>query len=467
MIEALNEFLAQLVGYLWSLPLVCFLLGTGLFFSFFLGGIQLRGFFHAIQVVRGKYDNPDDPGEISHFKALCAALSATVGLGNIAGVAVAIKVGGPGATVWMILAGLVGMASKYTECTLGVMYRRVDEEGVVHGGPMHYISQGLKGRYSFLSDQVVNFLAAMFAVCCIIASLGAANMFQANQVAESLQNSFGVEPLHTGIVLALAVAIVIIGGIKRIGNVAGVLVPVMGLLYISGCLAIILLNIAELPRIISEIFSAAFTGTAAAGGFAGAAFRQVLVQGVRRAAFSSEAGMGSAAIAHSAAKTDEPVREGTVALLEPFIDTVVICTMTALVINITGVWTGDETGVKLTQAALDKSIPGLGTWFIPVAVALFAYSSMISWSYYGERSVDYLVGEKGIIVYKVIFCLFAICGALWSIDPILNFSDSALALMIIPNLFAMLLLAGVVRQATTEYFEKLESGKMPENEEEG
>ena len=424
-------------------------------------------FFPCHSSCAGKYDNPDDPGEISHFKALCAALSATVGLGNIAGVAVAIKVGGPGATVWMILAGVVGMASKYTECTLGVMYRRVDEEGVVHGGPMYYISQGLKGRYSFLSDQVVSFLAAMFAVCCIIASLGAANMFQANQVAESLQNSFGIEPLHTGIFLALAVAVVIIGGIKRIGNVAGVLVPVMGLLYISGCLAIIVLNIAELPRIVTEIFSSAFTGTAAVGGFAGAGLRQVLVQGVRRAAFSSEAGMGSAAIAHSAAKTDEPVREGTVALLEPFIDTVVICTMTALVINITGVWTGEETGVKLTQAALDKSIPGLGTWFIPVAVALFAYSSMISWSYYGGRSIDYLVGEKGILPYKVIFCLFAICGSLWSIDPILNFSDSALALMIIPNLFAMLLLAGVVRQATREYFEKLESGKMPENEEEG
>lgn len=444
--------LETLVGVLWGPWLVALLLGGGLFFTFLLGFVQLRGFKHAIDVVRGKYDDPNDPGEINHFRALCTALSGTVGLGNIAGVAIAIKIGGPGATVWMILAGLVGMATKYTECTFAVMYRKVDEHGVVHGGPMHYIEKGLGKKFKPLS--------IMFAVCCILGAFGGANMFQSNQVAAILEKSFSVPPLASGIVLAVLTGVVIIGGIKRIGVVAGTLVPLMGLSYVAACLLIIVLNITALPGVMLEILSGAISGTAAAGGFTGAALKEVLISGVRRAAFSNEAGLGTAAIAHAAAKTNEPVREGVVALLEPFIDTVVICTMTAMVINITGVWTGPLTGVELTAAALDHQLPGFGTYFIPVAVSLFAYSTLISWSYYGERSVDYLFGEKWIVYYKLIFCLAAVIGAVATLAPVLHFSDSAIALMVIPNMIACLLMTPTIKRATKEYFTKLKNGEF-------
>lgn len=447
MLETIESLLAKLVGTLWGLPTVILLVGGGLWFSLILRGIQVRGFVHAIQVVRGKFSDPNDPGEISHFNALCTALSATVGLGNIAGVAVAIKVGGPGATIWMILAGLIGMATKYVECTLAVMYREVGDDGVVRGGPMYYIEKGLGAAFRPLS--------IMFAVCCTFASFGAANMFQSNQVAQTLDSNFGVSPLVSGVVLAILTGAVIIGGIKRIGNVAGKLVPFMGASYVLACLAVIILNIGSVPGAFLSMFEGAFTGTAAAGGFAGAGVLAVLRAGVQRAAFSNEAGIGSAPIAHSAARTKEPVREGTVALLEPFIDTVVICTMTALVINITGLWTDELSGVDLTAGALDQAIPGLGTYFIPVAVSLFAFSTMISWSYYGERSVDYLFGPKAIIPYKVVFCLAIILGATWKLGPVLNFSDAMLALMIIPNMIALILLAPKVAEATKDYYSRM------------
>lgn len=447
MLEQLNDFLATLAGYLWGLPTVCLLVGAGVFFTFYLGGIQFFGFKHALEVVRGKFDNPDDPGEINHFKALCTALSGTVGLGNIVGVAVAIKIGGPGATFWMIVAGLIGMATKYVECTLAVMYRDVDDKGVVHGGPMHYMSKALSPKFKPL--------AYLYSFCCIFAAFGAACMFQSNQVAAILNSSFDIPNLTTGIVLAVMVAVVIIGGIKRIGNVAGTLVPIMGVSYVLGCLVIIVIDIARLPEMLMQILTSAFSGAAAAGGFTGAVFKEVLVQGIRRAAFSNEAGIGTAAIAHSAAKTKEPVREGAVALLEPFIDTVVICTMTALTINITDAWQSDKNGVELTAYALDSALPGFGTYFIPVAVFLFAYSTMISWSYYGERSIDFLVGEKGILPYKAVFCLMVVVGAIWKLEPVLNFSDSALALMIVPNLLTLLILAPTVKRATKEYFGKM------------
>lgn len=456
MLEKINSFLNDLVGYLWGLPTVLLLIGSGVVFTFWLRGIQFRAFMHAIEIVRGKYDDPDDPGEISHFQALCTALSGTIGLGNIAGVAVAIKIGGPGATFWMILAGIVGMATKYAECSLSVMYRHIDENGEVHGGPMHYIEKGLGKAYWPLSY--------LFAFCCIAGCIGAANMFQVNQVAASLHNAFNIPHLATGIVFAVAVGIVIIGGIKRIGNVAGTLIPVMGGGYVLACLIIIVMHITEVPGIFVEIITSAFSGTAAAGGFTGAAVVAVLRQGIQRAAFSNEAGMGTAAIAHAAAKTKEKVREGIVALLEPFIDTVVICTMTALVINITGVWTGPKTGVELTSAALDSTLPGFGTYFIPIAVSLFAFSTMISWSYYGGRCVHFLVGQKGIIPFKIIFCCFAVVGALWELTPILAFSDSAIALMILPNLIALWLLMPKVKKETDEYFDKLAKGEFKKHE---
>ncbi|MCL4138061.1 UNVERIFIED_CONTAM: hypothetical protein GTU68_040155 [Idotea baltica] len=452
MIDSINSFLDKLVGYLWGLPTVFLLVGSGLAFTIWLQGIQFRAFFHAIQIVRGKYDNPDDPGEITHFQALCTALSGTVGLGNIAGVAVAIKIGGPGATFWMILAGLLGMATKYTECSLAVMYRRVDENGVVSGGPMYYMRDGLGGVFKPLSY--------LFAICCIAGCIGAANMFQVNQVAASLHNAFEVPHLVTGIVFAVGVGVVIIGGIKRIGQVAGTLIPLMGGGYVLACLLIIVMHITEVPGIFAEIIYSAFNGTAAAGGFTGAAVVAVLRQGIQRAAFSNEAGMGTAAIAHSAAKTNEKVREGIVALLEPLVDTVVICTMTALVINITGVWTGPSTGVNLTSEALNSTLPGFGTYFIPIAVSLFAFSTMISWSYYGEQCVDYLFGHSAIIPFKIIFCCFAVVGAVWNLKPILAFSDSAIALMIFPNLLALWFLMPKVKIATDEYFQKLANGEF-------
>jgi len=449
-IEIINSSLEQVVGILWGLPMVILLVGGGFFWTLYLGFPQFRYFRHAISVVMGRYDNPNDPGEISHFRALCAALSGTVGLGNIAGVAVAIKLGGPGATVWMILAGFLGMATKFSECTLAVMYRQVDGRGETHGGAMHYIEQGLGPRFKPLSY--------LFAGCCILGCLGAANMFQVNQVAASMDMSFGIPRYATGIAMCILTAIVILGGIKRIGRVAGMLVPVMGLSYVAACLVIVALNAAQIPTVIGEIIMGAVSGTAAVGGFAGAGVRAVLIQGIKRAVFSNEAGLGTSPIAHSAAKTKEPVREGVVALLEPFVDTVVICTMTALVINITEVWRGELTGVELTIAALNYSLHGLGTYFIPIAVFCFAYSTVISWSYYGERSVDYIWGPHAIRWFRFLFCAVTIVGSLWTLAPILNFSDSALALMVIPNMLALFVLAPQIKKAVRLYDEKLRAG---------
>ena len=432
--------------------MVIILVGAGIIFTITMGIPQIKGFWHAIQVIRGRFDDPNDPGEISHFQALCTALSATVGLGNIAGVAVAIHLGGPGATFWMVMVGLLGMATKFSECSLAIMYRHVDEHGVVHGGPMHYIVRGLGQRWKPL--------AVFFAVACIFASFGAANMFQTNQVASILYGSFAIPKWLSGVVLAVMTGVVIIGGIRRIGAVTSKLVPFMGGIYVVGALLVIGMNLSLIPELLVTIVTDAFTGTAAAGGFAGIAFREVLVQGVRRACFSNEAGLGSAPIAHSAAATKEPIREGVVALLEPFIDTVVICSMTALVILISGTWTQDLNGVELTAAAFDSAIPGFGKFFVPVAVCLFAYSTLLSWSYYGERAIDFLWGEKGIIGYKIVFCIFAVLGALWEVLPILAFSDIMLGLMVVPNLIAVLFLLPKLRTEARAYFAKLSAGEF-------
>ncbi len=452
-IDWINQTLETLVGYVWGLPLVILLVGTGLFLSVALRGIQFRGFLHGISVVRGKYDNPNDPGEITHFQALCTALSATVGLGNIAGVAVAIHFGGPGAVFWMVVTGLVGMATKYSEVSISLMYRKIDPNGVVHGGAMHYIERGLGPKWKPL--------AIFFALACLSASFGAANMFQANQVAAILNNSFSVPHILTGVVLAFLTGVVIIGGIKRIGKVTSRLVPVMGGIYFLGALVVVVMNWSLVPQVLWQIVSDAFTGTAAGGGLTGIAVREVLIQGVRRACFSNEAGLGTAPIAHAAATTSEPVREGTVALLEPFIDTVVICTLTALVILISGVWTSGANGVELTAHAFDVVLPGFGSYFVPLAVFLFAYSTLISWSYYGQQAVEYLVGEKGVMTYKIAFCFAAILGAIWAIEPVLNFSDMMLGLMVIPNLIAVLLLLPKLRQETDRYFAKLKANEFP------
>ena len=448
----IDQWLGVAVGYVWGLPLVILLVGTGLLLTFSLKGVQIRGFFHAIKVVMGKYDDSDAPGEISHFQALCTALSATVGLGNIAGVAVAIHAGGPGATFWMILTGFVGMATKFSECSLAVMFRRIDDHGEVHGGPMHYIDIGLGPRFKPL--------AVFFALACIGSSFGAGNMFQSNQVAQILTSNFAIPQWVTGLTLALMTGVVIIGGIQRIGQVTSKVVPFMGGIYVLGALAIIVLNFEKVPGLLAQIIGDAFTGTAAAGGFAGVAVRQVIVQGFRRACFSNEAGLGSSPIAHSAAATKEPIREGSVALLEPFIDTIVICTMTALVILISGVWTQDINAVELTALAFNKSIPGFGDYFVPVAVFLFAYSTLLSWSYYGERAIDYLTNGKYLIFYKIFFCFCTFLGAIKSLGPVLSLSDILLGLMVIPNLIAVLLLFPKLKAETQRYFSQLKSGDL-------
>jgi len=451
----LSAWIATAVGYVWNLPLIILLVGSGLLLSFLvLGGglVQWKGFAHAIAVVRGKYDHEGDPGEISHFQALCTALSATVGLGNIGGVAVAMHLGGPGATFWMILVGLCGMALKYSECTLAVKFRRVDERGVVHGGPMHYIEQGLGRSWKPL--------AVFYAFGIMVSSWGAGNMFQTNQVASILHANFQIPKLATGLTLAFLTGLVIIGGIKRIASVTSRLVPFMGLIYIGGALVVIFSNLGKVPELIMMIVHDAFAGTAAAGGFAGIVVKEVIIQGVRRASFSNEAGMGSAAVAHSAAATKEPVREGVVALLEPFIDTVVICTMTALVILISGAWQADANGVKLTAMAFDSAFEGFGQYFVPLAVSLFAYSTLLSWAYYGERGADYLFGEAGVLPFKLLFCFFAVLGAVRHLDAVLNFSDLVFGLLAIPNILAIWLLFPVLRKESVSYFQRLKAGEF-------
>lgn len=453
-VQQLDQILGTIAGALWDTPFALGLMVCGIILSIVLGVPQIWGFRHAIRVIMGKYDDPNDPGEISHFQALCTALSATVGLGNIAGVAIAIHMGGPGATFWMIVCGLIGMGTKFSECSLAVMFRKVDAKGVVHGGPMHYIVRGMGEKWRPL--------ATFFAFACVFSSFGAANMFQTNQVAAIMKSSFNIEPIFTGVVISILTAVVIIGGIKRIAKVTEFLVPFMGLIYVVAALAVIIMEYDRIPGLFANIFAGAFSGIAATGGAVGYAVKEAFVTGIRRACFSNEAGLGSAAIAHSAAVTKEPIREGTVALLEPFIDTVLICTMTALVVGLSGYYHEDLSGVQLTAKAFDVGIPGFGTYFIPIAVFLFAYSTLISWSYYGERAVDFLFGEKGLMPYRLLFCVFAFIGSIWAIGPVLNFSDIMLALMAFPNLIAVLMLLPVLKKASDDYMKRLKSGAMKE-----
>ncbi|MAZ54709.1 MAG: amino acid carrier protein [Flavobacteriales bacterium] len=439
-----------------SIPIVVVWLVFGaLFFTLKMNFINIRAFKHAIDLVRGKYDDPNDQGEVSHFQALATALSATVGLGNIAGVAVAITVGGPGATFWMIVAGLLGMSSKFVECTLGVKYRVVNGNGEVSGGPMYYLRNGL-AKYGYGSIGKV--LAVLFAILCIGGSFGGGNMFQANQAYAQLSGQFpmlsGNGPMF-GFLLAILVGTVIIGGIKSIARVTEKIVPFMAVLYVAAALVIIVVNFSEIGNAFDMIFKGAFAPSAAFGGFIG-----VIIQGFRRAAFSNEAGVGSASIAHSATKTNEPVSEGIVSLLEPFIDTVVICTMTALVIIVTGMSgvQGIE-GAQLTSQAFESVI----SWFpyvLVIAIFLFAFSTMISWSYYGLKSWTYLFGssKKSELVYKFIFLIFIIVGSSVKLGAVLDFSDMMILAMAFPNILGLLILSGEVKIDLKEYLNKIKSG---------
>jgi AGCS family alanine or glycine:cation symporter len=441
-------------------------------FTIYMGFVNITAFKHALDVVRGKYDDPDDEGEVSHFQALTAALSGTVGVGNIAGVAAAVSLGGPGATFWMILAGILGMTSKFTEVSLGLMYRNVNEDGSVSGGPMYYLDKGLKEKGWGTLGKV---LAVMFAIFCIGGSFGGGNMVQINQATSQLIAVTGGDASFLagrgwifGTIMAVVIGVIIIGGIKSIVKVTDKVVPFMVGIYILGALVVLGYHFTEIPAAFGQIFSGAFASEAMYGGFIG-----VLIQGFRRSAFSNEAGVGSASIAHSAAKTDEPISEGVVALLEPFIDTVVVCTITALVIVITGYggngaeWanTGLQSGeiadIAVTSAAFESVI----SWFptvLAIAVILFALSTMISWSYYGLKCWTYLFGEskRNENVYKVIFCLFVIIGSGISARAVFGFGDAMIFAMCFPNVLGLYLLMPNVRRALKDYMARVKSGEI-------
>lgn len=543
--------------YIWEFPeqlpyFVVLLLGTGIFLTIRMRFIQLRKISHSLAVIAGYYDNPKDAGEINHFQALTSALSATIGIGNLAGVATAIHYGGPGALFWMWVTAIFGTTSKFVECTLSMHFRTVNEEGVVSGGPMYYIEKGLGSRWKFL--------AVMFAACAVISSFGSGNSVQAFTVADSFRSDFGIPTWITGAVMATLVALVIIGGIKRIGMVTSRLVPFMAIIYFVGAVTVLFINAPLVPEAIASIFNDAFHPRAGVGGFFGSTFMFTLIWGVKRGIFSNEAGQGSAPIAHAAAKTGEPVREGIVAMIGPYIDTLLICTLTGLVIITVGVWkdkklegcpfteqsnisimregetilpngviedeslftgrfdirkghaenvifernssTVDEpemqhgetaftgtafvaedgsvrfvneagteipadeitltghilqNGSPLTAWAFQRGLAPIGNWgnyIVTIAVFFFAISTAISWSYYGDRSIEYLFGSGAIFPYRIVFCIIHFLGAIFSLELVWGFGDTALGLMAIPNLIAILALSGVTRRLSQRYFSR-------------
>ncbi len=549
--DFLNEFGAGLSGTVWGWPevfpaLVALLLVTGLIMTTTLRFIQMRRLKHSLDVIRGKYDDPSHDGDLSHFQALTTALSATVGIGNIAGVATALHYGGPGALFWMWVTAVFGMALKYAECTLAIKYRVILPDGSASGGPMYYIEKGLGSKWKWL--------AVMFAICAVISSFGSGNSIQAFTVADQIRADLGVPTWITGIVTASLVAAVILGGIKRIGNVTSKLVPYMAAIYVIGGLTVLVMNLGAIPKVLTEIFSSAFQPAAQIGGFAGGSFIFMLTWGVKRGLFSNESGQGSAPIAHAAAKTDEPVREGVVAMMGPMIDTLIICSITGLVILSTGVWhahkpdsvpvnsqsaitvvnesaevltdgvvldadkftgtvevldgrpldvflvrnhslvelpvlvesdgtpfagrltveSGDirteglpsltlngdmaQNGSPLTAWAFQEGLrPIMGNYgylLITLGVVLFGVSTAISWSYYGDRAVVYLFGTNYILPYKIIFVVMHFLGAIFSLEIVWNLGDSALGLMSLPNLIALILLAPQVKRMTQEYFSR-------------
>lgn len=445
-----------------SFPLIVgWLLLASLIFTIYFGFIQFRKIGLSIDIVKGNYSDPEEKedGEVSHFQALTTALSGTVGLGNIAGVGAALAIGGPGATFWMILCGLLGMASKFVECTLGVKYRTVLPSGVISGGPMYYLRDGLAER-GFGS--IGKILAVCFALMCILGSLGGGNMFQANQAHAMLTYAFGIPAEYgiiTGVILSTLVFSVIIGGMPSIAIVTEKIVPWMALLYIGMSVVVIAMNLGQVGPAFASIFDGAFTGAGVAGGFIGA-----LIQGLKRATFSNEAGVGSAAIAHSAVKTKEPVTEGLVSLLEPFIDTVVICTMTALVITIAGLNSHDGTGltgVTLTAASFTETF-GFFKYLLAIAVILFAFSTMISWSYYGLKSWTFLFGEgkTAEMSFKVLFCVFVVIGATIKFGAVIDFSDASIFAMSIFNIIGLYFLMPVVKAELTSFVARVKSGEI-------
>ncbi|MGK7392358.1 MAG: alanine/glycine:cation symporter family protein [Candidatus Cyclobacteriaceae bacterium M2_1C_046] len=458
-----EEYVIGFANWIWGTPLLILLLGGGLFFLLYSRFVPFKYFFHAINVLRGKYDKPEEKGEINHYKALATQLASTVGMGNISGVAVAIATGGPGAIFWMWVSAFVGIATKFFTCSLAIMYRGQDKYGNYHGGPMYVIREGLGKNWLPLSY-----------LFCIAGLIGMLPIFQANQLTQVIRdilllpNDIGTghlslmnyEILHADLFVGLGitalVSLVIFGGLTRVSSVAGRVVPVMVVIYFILVLSVLVLNITEVPGVFKMIFVDAFTGNAVLGGAVGA----VIMTGARRAAFSNEAGIGTAPIAHGAAKTDEPIREGLVGMLGPAIDTLIICTLTAVTILITGVWqTSEANGVTLTANAFEKAFPGAGNYLLLLCIFFFAISSLFTYSWYGSRCVAFMFGEEKKNLYNYFYVATIIVGATSSLIGIISLIDAAFAVMAIPTMISALLLAPKVRVAAVEYFNRVKKEK--------
>ncbi|MEJ2528706.1 MAG: sodium:alanine symporter family protein [Gammaproteobacteria bacterium] len=441
--QTLSDVIGLINGYAWGPWMLALILGTGLFLMVGLKLMPLARLGYGFRTLWSGRKAVGE-GDITPFNALMTSLSATIGTGNIAGVATAIFLGGPGALFWMWCTALVGMATTYAEAVLAVKYREVDEEGNHIGGPMFYIKNGLGGKWILLGGA--------FAVFGAMAGFGIGNTVQANSVADALFSTFAIPHVVTGLVMAVLVALVLIGGIKRIADVAGKLVPFMAIAYVLAGVTVIILNIGAVPDAVVLIVKSAFTPVAATGGFAGAAVWAAIRFGVARGVFSNEAGLGSAPIAHAAAETDSPVRQGTVAMLGTFIDTIIICSMTGLVIVITGVWTGGETGASLSAAAFESALPGVGGYVVTLGLVLFAFTTLLGWSFYSEKCVEYLFGVRSIVPFRVLWVIAVPVGAVAKLSFIWLVADTLNALMALPNLIALLLLSPVVFKLTKDYF---------------
>ncbi|ATQ31182.1 sodium:alanine symporter family protein [Rhodococcus ruber] len=445
--ESVNEFLVEVASVVWGpYMLIPLLLGTGVILTVRLRGVQFRKLWPALRLGLIIRKDPDaTEGDISQYQALTTALAATVGVGNIAGVATAIYFGGPGALFWMWITGLVGMASKYSEAFLGVKYRVTDAKGEQSGGPQYYLARAIPNKFGLV-------LSLMFAVFAVLASFGIGNMTQANTVATQMDSTFGVPTWLSGIVMTVLAAAVLLGGIKSIGRVTAGFVPAMILLYVGAGIIVLAVNITDIPEAFALVFTDAFTGTAATGGFIGSVFMIALRYGVARGIFSNESGMGSAAIAAAAAQTTHPVRQGLVSMTQTFIDTIIVVTFTGMVIITTGAWTSGEQGAAMTSLAFSDGLGGeWGSWIVTISVVFFAFSTILGWSYYGDRCVERLVGRGGVLPYRAIFVLVVYVGATTELEVVWNFSDVMNGLMALPNLIGLLILSGLIARETKEY----------------
>ena len=468
--------------------MVCLLVGTGLYLTIRLGFVQFRRLGHAIGCISGKYDHLEDAGDISHFRAFTTALSATIGTGNIAGVATAIAMGGPGAVFWMWVTALVGMATKFVSCSLALHFRNIHEDGSASGGPMYFLEKGFRPAWlvrltsQAFTRKVAVVLATAFALFTMVASFGIGNMVQANSVVDGLkyvlptdwqqpQINLAIDMLNfrcnvnafnliIGVTLAILVGLVIIGGIRRIAGVTAGLVPVMCVIYVLGSVAVLILHIDKIPHCLAMIFRYAFSPYAAGGGVVGATVSQALRFGVARGVFSNESGLGSAPMAHAAAKTTEMAREGFVAMLGPFIDTIIICSMTALVILVTGSHSSGLTSSSLTARAFDIGLFGYGQYIVGFGLIFFAYSTIISWSYYGDRCAEYIFGSRAIKWYRCIYIVLIVVGAIGGLRVVWNIADVLNALMAIPNLIGLIALAGLVTAKKQNYIQRLKAGSF-------